>query len=142
MPVSKKRPGKGRRPRAVLLPLGIKRVHKTETPLLIALSAIGTDWFSIDQLDELFLHGDVVRRIGTPDIAPLGTAIQKAALSAKERYDRTNRLGFTGDEARTIKEAAATTVAWLRQQPNTKINHALDAFEHDTQAAYASIQRH
>lgn len=132
MTVSKSRPGKGRRARPALLPFGIKHVHKTETPILMAVAAIGTNWFSIDQLGELFLHGDIVRRIGPPEMSRLGLQIVKAVLAIKERYDRTDKIGCSGDEARAIKEAAKITISWLQVQPNTAINKALDDFEHDT----------
>lgn len=139
MPVSKTRPGKGRRPRPTLLPGMTKHAHKTETPVLMAIEALGKPWFSIHQLDEIFLHGEIVRRIGDPEMSARGYALVKAALAIKDRYDRTDKMGCNGDEIKAIKEAARVTIPWFQMQPNTVINKALEEFENATRRVYRRL---
>ena len=115
-----------RKPRPVLLPLGMKRADKIELPIRLALQALGTDWLTMDHVSEIFVHGDVIQKITEdPQTKRFGVMLMANALRVKERYERTGKVGVTGDELKLFKEILPASIEWLQEQPNHLIHRAV-----------------
>lgn len=114
-----------KRPR--LLPGNARSAVKVELPVQLAWEALGRDWFSLDHIIEIATHADAVRAIAEPgsEMAGQALAILRAAETILYRYQRTGKVGVSGDEARALKEALAITIPWVRLKPNHVLHTVL-----------------
>lgn len=98
-----------------LLPLGIKNQTKTELPALVALEAIGQDWFSESHRADLL----AIALVGQM-LAEEGSFIH---LIAGEL------IGFLQNDELNIDEVRPVVMdisAWLQVQPNGRIDAAIE----------------
>jgi hypothetical protein len=98
-----------------LLPLGIKNPTKTELPALIALEAIGQPWFGESHLSDLIAIALVSRLL-----AKEGSYIHMIAGELMSFIDG-------GDlKLDDVRPVVIDMLAWLRVQPNGRVQAAID----------------
>lgn len=130
-----KKRNKQYKPKAVVLPLGIRPALKFELPGFVAAEALGTDWFSEAHVYSILSNADLVRRIA-PDGHPiLAVALRMVGAIAEiqHRAQRTGRHGVTGDEMVLLREGVAETTKYLRSVSNYAVakaaKDAVDEFD-------------
>ena len=77
-------------------------------------------------MDFLLRAADMCRRVA-PDgdpILPVAQNMVEAVCEIQQRHERTNKLGVTGDELRTVKATIGQLIEYLRRVPNIKIARA------------------
>lgn len=115
----------GRR-KAVLLPGNAKRRSHTELPILMAVQAIGTDWFGQRQMNEIAFYAELLWRAGEGEDKKKGHTLLTIAVAVSERHDRTGKWGMTGDEQRTVRAIIEQTIDWMRDQKNVRLQRAIE----------------
>lgn len=104
--------------RAAVLPLGIKNRVRTELPALVALTAIGEPWFSEVHQQDLLAVALVVG-----EMAPQGSLQAQCAAELQRLCQRPITMADKVEIALNLAEC----LPWLQVQPNTKVQHALEA---------------
>jgi hypothetical protein len=102
--------------RPAVLPLGIKNRAKTELPALVALTAIGEDWFSEQQQADLLVVALVVLELAEPD-----SLQEQCATELKRLCEQTITIDNKVDIALNLAEC----LPWLQLQPNSRIDQAV-----------------
>lgn len=102
--------------RSAVLPLGIKNRAKTELPALVALAAIGEDWFSEQQQADLLVVALVVLELAEPD-----SLQEQCATELKRLCEQTITIDNKVDIALNLAEC----LPWLQLQPNSRIDQAV-----------------
>jgi hypothetical protein len=98
-----------------ILPLGIKNRTKTELPALIALEAIGQEWFNEDHRCDLMSIALVSQLISAE-----GTEIRAASSEL---------IALLGSDDLDIDKVQPVVVAinsWIQRQPNGRVQTAID----------------
>ena len=101
-----------------VLPLGIKDRGKTELPALIALTAIGEEWFSEQHQTDLLAVALVVQEMAEPD-----TLQAQCASELRRLCEQTVTIDNKVDIALNLAEC----LPWLQLQPNAKVDRAVKA---------------
>lgn len=101
--------------RKKLLPLGMKNQIKTELPALIALEAVGKEWFSEGHLSDLLSLAMVCMVIAEEGSEIHGCATRLFVELGKSELD-----------AAALRPLVGLTSTWLQRQPNTKVERAID----------------
>jgi hypothetical protein len=99
-----------------VLPLGIKDRAKTELPALIALAAIGEDWFSEQQQTDLLVVALVVRELAPPESLQAQCAAELQRLCEQT---------ITIENKVEIALNLAECLPWLQMQPNSRVDRAI-----------------
>ena len=98
-----------------LLPLGVKNQIKTELPALIALEAVGQEWFTENHLTDLLSLAMVCMVIAEDGSEIHGKATALFVELGKDELDR-----------EALRPLVGVTSLWLQRQPNTKVENAID----------------
>lgn len=102
---------------AAVLPLGIKNKMQTELPALVALTAIGEPWFSVDHQSDLLAVALVVRELAPHDSLPSHCAIKLQQLCEQEiRMENKVEIALN----------LAECLPWLQLQANHSVQHAVE----------------
>lgn len=105
-------------------PKGLRNLHKTETPTLMALSLLGTPHFKEEHLADLYVLPQMVAQLKGPacwlDVARTCEAIMV-------RAKRTGTYGCTGEEMTKLKTVVPELIKFISEQPNGDIARAAHA---------------
>ena len=123
-----KKRNKAYRPKACVLPLGMRKAVQMEMPGYAASLALGTDWLTEQHIYDLLSNADMTRRIA-PDGHPILIVAQAMvdAIATIQRRAQSSKLGVTGDEFRTLRDGVGKTMDYLRSVPNVAIDRAARA---------------
>ena len=109
---------KPRQPKTPFIPLGIKNRLVTELPALIALTAIGEPWFSVDHQTDLLVIALVVR-----ELAPAESLQAECAAELQRLCEQPIALENKAEIALHLAEC----LPWLQLQSNNRIQRAIEA---------------
>ncbi|MEI6987647.1 MAG: hypothetical protein WCK65_16150 [Rhodospirillaceae bacterium] len=101
-----------------VLPLGIKNRFQTELPALVALTAIGEPWFSNEHQSDLLAVALVVR-----ELAPANSLQAQCAAELQRLCVQVITIENKVEIALNLAEC----LPWLQIQPNSRVQHALQA---------------
>lgn len=104
--------------RTAVLPLGIKDKGKTELPALVALTAIGEDWFSEQHQTDLLAVALVVLELALPESLQAQCATELKRLCEQP---------LTLDDKVEVALNLAECLPWLQLQPNHRVDRAIQA---------------
>ena len=124
--MAKKPRNKQYRPKLVVKPLFMRDEQQFEMPGYAASLVLGTEHLQEQHIYDLLSAADMCRRVA-PDgdpILPVAQNMVEAVCEIQQRHERTNKLGVTGDELRTVKATIGQLIEYLRRVPNIKIARA------------------
>ena len=123
---SNKKPRKAYKPKMIVKPLKMRDDHAFEMPGYAASLVLGTEHLQEQHIYDLLSAADMCRRVA-PDgdpILPVAQDMVEAVCEIQQRHQRTQKLGVTGDELRTVKATIGRLIEYLRTVPNIKIARA------------------
>lgn len=121
-----KKPRKPYKPKMIVKPLKMRDEQAFEMPGYAASLVLGTEHLQEQHIYDLLSAADMCRRVA-PDgdpILPVAQDMVEAVSEIQQRHQRTQKLGVTGDELRTVKATIGRLIEYLRTVPNIKIARA------------------